>query len=119
MKYQSVTTPSGMLANLFGPVEGKRHDCAMLVMSGLLQTLQRFSHGPNREELCIFGDPAYPLRRHLLSPYTGAQITQQQKDFNKSMSQVRVTVEWIFGEVINNFKLYKGFTVKQAKQKKL
>ena len=25
-------------------------------------------------------------------------------DFNSSMSKVRVTVEWMFGEVINNFK---------------
>ena len=55
LKYQSVTTPSGMIANLFGPVEGKRHDCAILYMSGLLQTLQRYSHGPNGEVLCIFG----------------------------------------------------------------
>ena len=30
IKYQSVTTPSGMIANLFGLVEGKRHDCAIL-----------------------------------------------------------------------------------------
>ena len=68
LKYQSVTTSSGMIANLFGLVEGKRHDCAKLAMSELLQTLQRFSHGPNREVLCIFGDPAYPLRRNLLAP---------------------------------------------------
>ena len=25
-------------------------------------------------------------------------------DFNSSMSKVTVTVEWVFGEVINNFK---------------
>ena len=74
--YQSVTTPGGMIANLFGSVEGKRHDCAILAMSGLLQTLQRYSHGPNGEVLYIFGDPAYPLRRNLLAPYNGAQLTQ-------------------------------------------
>ena len=43
-----------MTANLFGPVEGKRHDSAMLAMSGLLQTLQRYSHGPNGEVLWVF-----------------------------------------------------------------
>ena len=104
LKYQSVTTPSGMIANLFSPVEGKRHDCAILAMSGLLQTLQRYSCGPNREVLCIFGDAAYPLRRNLLAPYNGAQLTQEQMDFNSSMSKVRVTVEWMCGKVINNFK---------------
>ena len=104
LKYQSVLTPSGMIANLFGPVEGKRHDSAILAMLGLLQTLQRYSHGPNGEVLCIFGDPAYPLRRNLLAPYNGAQLTQEQIDFNSSMNKVRVTVEWMFGEVTNNFK---------------
>ena len=88
-----------MTANLFGPVEGKRHDCTILAMSGLLQTLQRYSHGPNGEVLWIFKDPAYLLRRNLLAPYNGAQLTQEQTDFNSSMSKVRVTVEWMFGEV--------------------
>ena len=104
LKYQSVSTPSGMIANLYGPVEGKRHDYAMLAMSGLLQALQQHSYGPNGELLCIYGDPAYPLRQHLLSPYAGAQLTQQQKDFNKSMSKARVSVEWMFGEIVEKFK---------------
>ena len=99
LKYQSVTTPSGMVANVFGPVKGKRHDCAILAMLGLLQTLQGYSHGPNGEALWIFGDPTYPLMRNLLAPYNGAQLTQEQTDFNSSMSKVRVTVEWMFGEV--------------------
>ena len=93
-----------MIANVFGPVEGKKHDFAILAMSELLQTLQRFSHGPNGEVVCIFGDPAYSLRRSLLAPYNGAQLTQEQMDFSSSMSKVRVTIEWMPGEVINNFK---------------
>ena len=88
-----------MTANLFGPVEGQRHDCAILAMSGLLETLQRYSHGPNGEVLWIFGDPAYLLRRNLLAPYNGPQLTQEQTDFNSSMSKARVRVEWKFGEV--------------------
>ena len=104
LKYQSVTTPSGMIANLFGPVDGKRHNCAILVMSRLLQTLQIFSHNPNGELLCISEDPAYPLSRTLLAPYNRAQLTQKQMDFNSSMGKVGVTVEWMFREVINNFK---------------
>ena len=43
-------TPEGMIANLYGPVEGKRHDKGMLA---------------------------------------------------ESMSKVRVSVEWVFGEIIN------------------
>ena len=65
-----------MIANVFGPVEGKKHDFAILGMSGLLQTLKTFSHGPNGKVVCIFEDPAYPLRRSLLAPYNGTQLTQ-------------------------------------------
>ena len=103
LKYQSVTIPSGMTANFFGSLEGKRHECAKLVMSGLLQTLERFSHYPNWEVLCAFRDLAYPLRRNLLPPCNGAQLAQQI-DFNSSMRKVRATVESMFGGVINNFK---------------
>ena len=44
------------------------------------------------------------MKRHLQSPFSGAHVNQQQKDVNKSISQVRVTVEWVFGDVINCFK---------------
>ena len=43
LKYQSLTTPNGMIANLFGPVEGKRHDSSMLAMSGLMPILENNS----------------------------------------------------------------------------
>ena len=72
LNHQFVTTPIGMTANLFGPIEGKRYDCAILAMLELLQTLQRYSHGPIGEVLRIFGDPAYLLRRNLLAPYNSA-----------------------------------------------
>ena len=104
LKFQSVTTPSGMIANLYGPAEGRRHDCALLAMSNLLQDLRQFSYDVNDQVLCLFGDPAYPIWRHLQSPFCGVHLNQQQRDFNKSMSQVRVTVEWVFGDVINYFK---------------
>ena len=35
----SVVAPNGLIASLFGPVEGRRHDSRMLVDSGLLQKL--------------------------------------------------------------------------------
>ena len=32
IKFQSVVTPNGIIANLFGPVEGCRHDSGMLAL---------------------------------------------------------------------------------------
>ena len=36
LKVQAVVIPSGLVANLYGPVEGRRHDAGMLEESGLL-----------------------------------------------------------------------------------
>ena len=41
LKFQSLVTPNGLIANLFGPIEGKRHDSGMLAESNLLQQLQQ------------------------------------------------------------------------------
>ena len=104
IKFQSVVTPNGLVSNLFGLVEGKRHDSAMLAESGLLGQLQQHSHAPNGRVLCIYGDPAYPLRIQLQAPFRGPGLNAQQVDFNKSMIRVRVSVEWVFGDIINYFK---------------
>ena len=45
IKFQSVVAPNGMIANLFGPVEGRRHDSRMLAMSGLLEQLEEHQKG--------------------------------------------------------------------------
>ena len=43
--------------------------------------------------MCVFGEPAYPLRVHLQAPFRHTE-----------MGSVRVTVEWLFGNIINDFK---------------
>ena len=40
----------------------------------------------------IYGDPAYGISRNILAPFCGSQLTTQQLEFNKSMSQVRICV---------------------------
>lgn len=104
IKFQSVVAPNGLVANLFGPVEGCRHDSGMLARSGLLNQLQQYSYDTNGAELCIYGDPAYPLRIHLQGSFKGAHVTPVQQAWNKSMSAVRVSVEWVFGDIVNYFK---------------
>ena len=68
----------------------------MLARSGVLNQLQQFSFDTNGAPLCIYGDLAYPLRIHLQCPFTfrGAQLTPIQTAWNKSMSEVRIAVEW-------------------------
>ena len=48
---------------------------------------------------CIYGDPAYPLRVQLQAPFKKKnQLTPIQQEYNKAMSNVRISVEWVFGE---------------------
>ena len=103
LKFQSSVAPSILTANLCGPVEGRRHDSGMLVESKLLPLLQQYCYRANGSPLCIYGDPAYPLRAHLQRPFEGNHLSQEQKDFNKSMKTVCVSAEWVFKEIIRYF----------------
>lgn len=54
--------------------------------------------------MCIYGDPAYPLRTHLQCPFRHGVLTRQMEEINASTSSVRTSVEWLFGHLINYFK---------------
>lgn len=107
LKYQATAIPNGLIANLYGPIEGCRHDAGMLRESNLLVDLERVAFSPAGNVLCIYGDPAYPLRPNLMCPYRVGEVpvvTADMKAFNTAMSSVRVSVEWLFGEVSEYFK---------------
>ena len=40
IKFQMNSAPNGLIVNLFGPIEGCRHDSGMLRISGLMEKLQ-------------------------------------------------------------------------------
>lgn len=103
IKFQSVVAPNGLIANLYGPVEGRRHDSGMLADSGLLPQLQLHSRSPLGNPLCIYGDIGYLLRPQLQTPFRGLHLTPLQQQFNTSMSAVRSSVVWVFGDIINYF----------------
>ena len=76
----------------------------MLDESGLLNELERHAFSPTGQAMCIYGHPAYPHRVHLQRPFQYGVLTHQMQSFNESMSKVRSSVEWIFGDIINYFK---------------
>ena len=86
---------------MYGPVEGRRHDAFMLAMSGVCEKLEQL-HDMRGEGYVVYGDPAYGITRCILAPFRGAILTDD-KEFNKNMSKVRVSVEWGFGKICNYF----------------
>ena len=80
------------------------HDAGMLMESHLLQQLEHSAFSSTQEALCLYGDPAYPLRIHLQAPFWHAALTPQMQLFNSSMSAVQTSVEWLFGDILNFFK---------------
>ena len=82
----------------------RRHDSFILAHSAVMVQLEKYSFDSRGNSLCIYGDAGYPLRRYLRTPFLG-NLTQQQKDFSEAMSKMRVSVEWLFGDIIRQFKL--------------
>ena len=76
----------------------------MLAESRLLPVLQNNAVSPAGLPMCLYGDPAYPIRAHLISPYRVVPLTPQMEAFNSSMSKVRQAVEWLFNDVAASFK---------------
>ena len=103
LKYQAVMAANGMYAHFFGPIVGSRHDATLMVRSGILDQLEQFSFAPDGSPLVIFGDPAYPISQHLQTGFKGAALSAQEMEFNRSMSAVRISVEWGFKEITTYF----------------
>ena len=100
LKYQSIVLPNGLIANLYGPVVGIRHDSFMMYDSGLPQQMQTLLGAQN---FYLYGDPGYPIRRFLITPFLGNNLTQAQREFNSTMSKMRICVEWEFGDLFEQF----------------
>ena len=85
-------------------LEGRKHDAGMLADSRLLDDLEQFAFNQAGQPLCVYGDPAYPIRIHLQQPFKYGVLTPQMEEYNHRMSAVRASVEWLFGDVVNSFK---------------
>jgi len=54
LKFQSVALPNGLIGNLYGPVEGRRHDAGMLKDSGLLTSPEREAYSPRGDVVSLW-----------------------------------------------------------------
>ena len=100
IKVQSLVTPNGQIAHMYGPVDGKRHGGRTFTMSSLLPKLQQYARD-TQGRLCIYRDPSYQINVNRQAPFPNNPLTADQKAYNRAMSQVRVSVEWLFGDIVN------------------
>jgi len=103
LNYQAIIAPNGIIAHLYGPVEGRIHDSTVWHESRVGEILDAYAYAPDGTPLQVYGDPVYGINEHLISPFGGALLTEDQREWNKSMSKVRIVVEWCFKEVLQPF----------------
>ncbi|CAC5383587.1 unnamed protein product [Mytilus coruscus] len=101
IKFQSIVASN--VANMYGPIEGRRHDAGLLRESGICGELQTQMTTPTGDIYVIYGDPAYPMTTHIIKPFRGGVISAAQARFNKKMSALRTCVEWTFGKILTLF----------------
>jgi len=68
------------------------------------KVIERNAFSPTGEAMCVYGDPAYPLRVHLQASFRHGILTPMMEEYKAEMGSVRVTVEWLFGDIIKDFK---------------
>ena len=96
--YQAVTTPDGLLFNLYGPEVGRRHDLTLLRQSGLQDSLQNCLH-INGRQFYIYVDAAYVLKPWLQVAFPRAGASLERQILNTRMSGVRIAVEWNYKDL--------------------
>jgi hypothetical protein len=104
IKFQQVNTPDGLIALMFGPIPASRHDSYLLSVSGLLYQLSQLFPFEDGTTYCLYGDPAYPINDYIFGGYRNPDSGSSQQEFNSAMSEVRVSVEWNFGEITQYWK---------------
>jgi hypothetical protein len=98
IKFQSVVTPDGLIAGLFGPIPGSRHDSFLLAQSRLIPQMRQLM--PNeRGRYVLYGDSAHPLNGFMVGAFRNPASQTRQADWNTEMAKVRLAVEWLFGRI--------------------
>ena len=103
VKYQSVTTPDGLILSMFGAIPGRNDDRTMLLQSHLVDYLDAAPRHPHGPPFVVYGDSGYSRSLFVATGYNSVNTTDAQKRFNRTMSRIRETVEWGFGRISTYF----------------
>lgn len=100
LKWQTVSTPDGLIFHLWGPEDGRRHDSTLYHKSGIDSILENAllvgdgSGSPTR--FCLYADAAYALREWLQVAFVRIGASPPEQEYNTSMNRGRTSVEWSY-----------------------
>ena len=102
LSYQNITTPEGLMFNLYGPMEGRRHDAMLLRRSGVSDKLKEVL---KKEDIqyYLYGDAAYVLRPWIQTSLYSNTSNEVQLLFDGEMNKVRSALEWNYNDVEQNW----------------
>ena len=105
LKFQSVLTPDGYIACLYGPVPAKTHDARLLHESQLLEQLQTvMPENGNNPIYALYGDLVYAQSAYVLGGFHNVDTNSDEDAYNRLLSSVHITVEWGFTELVEHWK---------------
>jgi hypothetical protein len=115
LKYQALTAPNGMIADMWGPMAGARHDASMLRQSELLDRLRALpTDSSTSPPSCyfVYSDPAYPKSDVILPPHRGTVLGAEEQADNTAMAAVRIEVEHGFALILQHW-AYSAYSSQQ------
>lgn len=98
LTFETVTLPDELIIHARGPLEGRRNEWELYVISGIDQLLEDMLL-MDEMKYFIHGDSGYNESAYLDTPFTGTHLTQVKAAENTSMETVRGMVDWMFKEV--------------------
>ncbi len=99
--FQAVMFPDGIIGHVYGPTTGRHHDQFLLTKSGLQQALTEAVPGYK-----IYGDSGYRTFGGVISAKR-ITLTQLERQRNRDMSTIRISVEWGFAALHRLFNRFR------------
>ncbi|XP_042309854.1 protein ANTAGONIST OF LIKE HETEROCHROMATIN PROTEIN 1-like [Sceloporus undulatus] len=109
---QGTTDHTGRFINIEAGFSGRHHDAYIFRQTGIFKAMEVQMFVPGNPSITVLGvqvppllvgDGAYPIRKWLMKPYRGGNITPAQNKFNAALSRARCVVERAFGRLKNRW----------------
>jgi nuclease HARBI1 len=109
LAYQAVMLADGLFLDVFGPLEGRRNDHYMWSESKIqdfMEERQGLDFSVDDSKYHLYGDGGYRDSDYpLIVPYRAPEENSPEAAANRSMSSLRVAVEWGFSLLKSNWGL--------------